>query len=80
MTANTAAKADANASAMNRAVDWLHQGAAASATAAAAAASAAAAAAAPTAAAAAAAPTSDAAASAPAAAKEGLVVPCSGDL
>ena len=38
MTANITAKADANASAMNRAVGWLHQGAAASAAAAAAAA------------------------------------------
>ena len=38
MTANVTAKADANASAVNRAVGWLHQGAAASAAAAAAAA------------------------------------------
>ena len=58
MTANITAMADASASALNRAVDWLLQGAATSAFAAA---SAAAAAAAATAAAAASAPTSDAA-------------------
>ena len=62
MTANITAMADASASALNRAVDWLRQGAATSAFAAASAAAAA------TAAAAASAPTSDAAASAPAAA------------
>ena len=69
MTANITAKADASASTMSRAVDWLRQGAATSTFAAASAAAAAAAAtAAATAAAAASAPTSDAAASAPAAA------------
>ena len=60
MTANITAKADASASTMSRAVDWLRQGAATSTFAAASAAAAA------TAAAAASAPTSDAAASAPA--------------
>ena len=62
MAANITAKADVNASAMNRAVDWLRQGATASAAAAAAAAAATAA----TAAAAVSVLTSDASASAPA--------------
>ena len=64
MAANITAKADANSSAMNRAVDWFRQGATASAAAAAAAAAATAA----TAAAAVSVLTSDASASAPAAA------------